>query len=72
MQELEHKYKDLEEKNNLYAATRAGEHKKSACTAGGKNKQLEHVYQIMEGKMHLEVAELEAKLKDAHTIHDTS
>lgn len=37
-----------------------------------KHKQLEHVYQILEGKMHLEVAELEAKLKDAHTIHDTS
>lgn len=36
MQELEHKYKDLEEKNNFYAATRDGQHKKSACTAGRK------------------------------------
>lgn len=33
-----------------------------------KPKQLEHKYEIMERKMHLKVAELEEKLKDAHLI----
>lgn len=33
-----------------------------------KPKQLEHKYEIMERKMHLKVAELKEKLKDAHLI----
>lgn len=33
-----------------------------------KNKQLELEHQIMEKKIHLEVSELETKLKDAHMI----
>lgn len=33
-----------------------------------KNKQLELEHQIMEKKIHLEVSELETKLKDAHVI----